>query len=358
MTQGEAGYRGAGEMAARQRDISVSEFFLKNRHLLGFASLSKALVTTVKEAVDNALDACEEAGILPELRVEVRDLGERVLRVSIEDNGPGIVDQQLGRIFGKLLYGSKFHKLSQSRGQQGMGIAAVGMYAQLTTGNALHVLSRVRGEQTATELFVSVDTARNGPEIHGKKHVEWDRAHGTRVEAELEGHYQRGPYSVLAYLKQVAIANPHVTLRFVGPRGERIEYERSTTVVPPRPMEIKPHPQGVELGVLIQMLSHTPASTLVQFLEEDFSRVGRKTALAIIERTAAVLSPRSNPRRIAHTRASTLYRAMRAVPVLAPRKDCLVPIGKQRLEEGLRKEIDARFYTVVSRRPAVYRGNL
>ena len=124
------------DMAARQRDISVSEFFLKNRHLLGFDTPAKALVTAVKEAVDNALDACEEARILPEIGIEVRDRYGKC-RVIVEDNGPGIVENQIARIFGKLLYGSKFHKLSQSRGQQGMGISAAGMYAQLTLGKAL-----------------------------------------------------------------------------------------------------------------------------------------------------------------------------------------------------------------------------
>ena len=123
----------AFELASRQREISVSEFFLKNRHLLGFDTPAKALVTAVKEAVDNALDACEEAGILPEISVQVRDRDGKS-RVVVEDNGPGIVESQISRIFGKLLYGSKFHKLSQSRGQQGMGISAAGMYGQLTVG--------------------------------------------------------------------------------------------------------------------------------------------------------------------------------------------------------------------------------
>src|ERR1019366_8195372 len=63
----------AESMATRQRDISVSEFFTKNRHLLGFDNPAKAPLTTVKEAVDNSLDACEEAGILPELYVEIRE---------------------------------------------------------------------------------------------------------------------------------------------------------------------------------------------------------------------------------------------------------------------------------------------
>jgi len=347
----------AHEMAAHQRDISVSEFFLKNRHLLGFDSPSKASLTTVKEAVDNALDACEEAGILPEIWVEVSSEGDDVLRVSVEDNGPGIVEEQLGRIFGKLLYGSKFHKLSQSRGQQGMGIAAAGMYAQLTTGKPLHILSRVQGEPTATELFVSINTAKNRPEIHRKKRVPWDRSHGTRVEAQIEGHYHKGSHSICMYLKQTAIVNSHVTIHFRGPHGEQWDHERSSTDLPPRPVNVKPHPRGVELGQLIQMLSNTQSRTLVQFLANDFSRVGRKTARKIIRQADQNLTERSYPKRIAHLQSQALYRAIRAVPVSAPRADCIAPIGEQRLVEGLHKEIDASFYTVTTRPPAVYRGN-
>jgi DNA topoisomerase-6 subunit B len=356
MTDEERNHPTAFEMAARQRDISVSEFFLKNRHLLGFDSPSKAVVTTVREAVDNALDACEEAGILPEIHVEVSYNGE-FYRVAVEDNGPGIVENQIARIFGKLLYGSKFHKLSQSRGQQGMGISAAGMNAQLTTGKPMHILSRVTGEDRATELYVSIDTSRNRPDIHRKKHVPWDRPHGTRLEVELEGRHQTGPHSVEAYLKQTAIANPHVTLAYNGPHGEVLRFERSIDELPRQPTEIKPHPYGVELGRLIQMLSDTKSRTLLRFLEDEFSRVGRKTAKQIIEKAGAALSERSYPRRIAHAQATRLHRAIGRTKVSAPPTDCIVPIGEARLLEGLHKELDADFYTVVTRPAAVYRGN-
>ncbi len=347
----------ARQMATQQREISVSEFFLKNRHLLGFDSPAKAALTTVKEAVDNALDACEEAGILPEIRVEVAVEEDAVLCVSVEDNGPGIVEEQLGRIFGKLLYGSKFHKLSQSRGQQGMGISAVGMYAQLTTGKALHILSRVQEESMATELEVSINTAKNRPEIHRKKRVSWDRPHGTRVEARIEGHYQKGSHSIGMYLKQTAIANSHVTIHFRGPHGEQWDHERASTDLPSRPVNVKPHPRGVELGQLIQMLSNTESRTLLQFLEHEFSRIGRKTAAKIIQQADQKLTARSYPKRIAHLQSQALYRAIQMVPVAAPRADCIAPIGEQPLAEGLHKEVDASFYTVTTRPPAVYRGN-
>lgn len=347
----------AHEMASRQREISVAEFFLKNRHLLGFDSPAKALLTTVKEAVDNALDACEEAGILPEIVVEVNQRRVDLFRVVVEDNGPGIVPQQLARIFGKLLYGSKFHKLSQSRGQQGMGISAAGMYAQLTTGKPMHILSRIEGEPNATELLVSIDTAKNRPEIHKKKQVPWDCPHGTRVEVQMEGHFHKGKYSIENYLQQTAIANPHVTIRFQDPQGDQIHFERSTRDLPPRPTEIKPHPHGVELGRLIQMLNSTNCRSLLQFLETEFSRVGRKTARAIIEEVGKSLSERSYPRRIAHAQANALYRAIQRVHVSGPRTDCLVPIGEERINAGLRMQIDADFYCSTTRPPAVYRGN-
>lgn len=343
-------------MASRQREISVSEFFLKNRHLLGFDTPAKALVTAVKEAVDNALDACEDAGILPDIRVEVRDRYGRS-RVVVEDNGPGIVESQIARIFGKLLYGSKFHKLSQSRGQQGMGISAAGMYGQLTVGKPVHIISRIAGDALASELHVSIDTAKNRPDIHRKKRLEWDRPHGTRVEMEMEGHHQRGPHSIEVYLKQTAIANPHLTITYQDPHGQEVVFARSVDELPPRPTEIKPHPYGVELGRLIQMLSNTTSRTLLRFLADEFSGVGRKTALDIIAHTGRQLSERSYPRHIAHAQAVALHHAIRKTRVCAPRTDCIVPIGEQRLREGLHKELAADFYTVTTRPAAVYRGN-
>ncbi|MFT3685431.1 MAG: ATP-binding protein [Phycisphaerales bacterium] len=140
----------AESMAAKQRDISVSEFFAKNRHLLGFDNPRKALLTTVKEAVDNSLDACEEAGILPDITVVIEDLQPdrpasaktSRYRITVVDNGPGIVRKQVENVFGRLLFGSKFHRLKMSRGQQGIGISAAGMYGLITTGKPMMIQTR------------------------------------------------------------------------------------------------------------------------------------------------------------------------------------------------------------------------
>ncbi len=344
------------ELASRQRDISISAFFLKNRHLLGFDTPAKALVTAVKEAVDNAIDACEDAGILPEIEVRITRRGH-VYTVAVRDNGPGIVEPQIGRIFGKLLYGSKFHKLSQSRGQQGMGIAAAGMYGQLTTGKPMHILSRVEGEELATSLYVAIDTEKNRPDVHRKKHVEWDHLHGTMVEIVLEGHLQRGRHSVETYLRQTAIANPHVTIRYQGPEKDVHEYPRSIQDLPLPTKEIKPHPHGIELGRLIQMLHATRSRTLMQFLVKDFSSVGSKTAAKIIDAAGRRLSARSYPKHVAHSQAVALHRAMETTKMPAPRGDCIVPIGEPQLLKGLKAEVAADFYTVTTRPAAIHRGN-
>src|SRR6185503_15747104 len=244
----------AESMARKQREISVSEFFTKNRHLLGFDNPAKALLTTVKEAVDNSLDACEEAGILPTLAVEINEISENRYRVIVEDNGPGIVKEQIPKIFAKLLYGSKFHRLKQARGQQGIGISAAGLYAMLTTGKPIVILSKTGKGRSARKVELRIDTRKNQPDVLKDEQVEWDKDHGTRVELELTGTYRGGRTGVDAYLEQSVVANPHLELTYRSPKGEVQEYPRASQELPREAQEIKPHPHGVELGMLLKML--------------------------------------------------------------------------------------------------------
>jgi DNA topoisomerase-6 subunit B len=349
--------RGAEELAKKHKEISVSEFFTKNRHLLGFDSPLKALLTAVKEAVDNSLDACEDAGVLPEIAVELSPTSETTFLMAVEDNGPGIIDTQIGKVFGKLLYGSKFHKLSQSRGQQGIGISAAGMYGQLTTGKPVRIKSRTGKRKKAVEFVLSIDTARNKPEVHSSETIEWDKDHGTRVEIDMEAKYQKGLRSVDMYLKQTAIANPHLTLHFTDPGGEKITYERSTQEMPPETVEIKPHPHGVELGRLIGMLKDTSCRSLSGFLQEEFTRVGPKVAKTIIAEAGKKLTEKSYPSRIARGEAAALHTAIQKTKISSPPTNCIAPIGETLLLEGLKKELEADFYATTTRPAAVYRGN-
>jgi DNA topoisomerase-6 subunit B len=362
-------------MAKAQRDISVSEFFAKNRHLLGFDNPRKALLTTVKEAVDNSLDACEEAGIVPEVWVHIQQTGPQRFRVGIQDNGPGILKKQIPLIFGKLLYGSKFHRLRQSRGQQGIGISAAGMYGVQTTGKPIKILSKISPRKPTHYYEIQIDTKKNHPEILNgrgdgvdippgekgaqyieKNGIEWvDSNHGTRVTIELEARYQRGRGSVDEYLEQTAIANPHVTLHYTDPEGNERTYARSTETLPAEPKEIKPHPYGVELGRLAAMLKETPEPTLSAFLSSSFSRVSPAIARRICD--TAKLSTRARTTRIGQREADALYQAIQSTRIPNPATDCISPIGEDLILKGLHQVVPGEFYVSSTRPPAVYRGN-
>ena len=269
----------AEELAAEQRSISVAEFFEKNKHMLGFDSPARGLVTAVKEGVDNSLDACEEAGILPDILVEIEEVRDGY-RLVVEDNGPGIVKRQIPKIFGKLLYGSRFGKRVQSRGQQGIGISAAVLYAQMTSGKPAIVTSKTQsGEAQRFEVIIDTDT--NEPEIVSEEEVEWDRTHGTRIEIEMEAN-MRARSQLHDYFKNTAVVNPHARLRLREPNGE-FSFERATDELPDEPSEIKPHPHGIELGTLIRMLEATDSYSVRGFVQNEFTRVGGKTADSILD---------------------------------------------------------------------------
>jgi len=437
--------RSAEQLAKSQREISVSEFFEKNRHLLGFDNPLKALMTTVKEGVDNALDACEEAGILPEVTVEITraadlaaieaadadlvcgftgevlgttaeeetdeeqaldedraaaasgnlfqrglfdaedDLSEdeeaaqavesngkgnrngkgkrsrgvaapaESYVIAIEDNGPGIVSAQVAKIFGKLLYGSKFHRLRQSRGQQGIGISAAGMYGQQTTGKPVKILTRTGAKRPATYFEVLLDVKGNKPDVRVEETRDWDKPHGTRVEIELKAKYQRGQRSVDSYLASTAVANPHVTLRYRDPDGVWTVYERASKTLPAEPREVQPHPYGVELGMFLRMLQTSEHKKVGSFLQAEFSRVSRKAAEEICGHTSVNMTTWLT--RVQGQDARDLHAALSKVKLMNPPTDCISPIGEDLLIESLAREYPEAFLRAVTRAPSVYRGN-
>ncbi|QAU11929.1 DNA topoisomerase VI subunit B [Halorubrum sp. BOL3-1] len=272
----------AEELAEGQREISIAEFFEKNKHMLGFDSGARGLVTAVKEAVDNALDATEEAGVLPDIYIEIEEVGD-YYRLVVEDNGPGITKEQLPKVFGKLLYGSRFHTREQNRGQQGIGISAAVLYSQLTSGQPAKITSRPKSRSRAQYFELIIDTDTNEPEIKAGEETTWDRPHGTRIELEMEAN-MRARQQLHDYVKHTAVVNPHARIELREPGlDEPLKFERATDELPAETHEIRPHPHGVELGALIKMLEATESYSVSGFLQEEFTRVGKKTAAGVID---------------------------------------------------------------------------
>jgi DNA topoisomerase VI subunit B len=328
----------AERMSEMQRDISISEFFTKNRHLLGFDNASRALLTSVKEAVDNSLDACEEAGILPDVQVKIEQLQETRFRMTVEDNGPGIVKAQVPKVFGKLLYGSKFHRLRQSRGQQGIGISAAGMYGQLTTGKPVHVISKTGKGRPAYTCELTIDTKQNKPVVTGDgedSSAHWaEKDHGTAVAIEMEGVYKGGKRSLDEWVQQVAFANPHARIEYLAPGKSPTVYPRVSAELPPETKEIKPHPYGVELGVFMRLIQGSPARTISGFLQAEFSRVSAQVAAVLAD--LGGVDPDTSLKTITQQQIEAAYKGIAATKIMAPPTNCLAPIGEAAMLEGLK----------------------
>ena len=276
-------------------------------------------------------------------------------RVTVIDNGPGIVRQQIPPIFGKLLYGSKFHRLRMSRGQQGIGISAAGMYGQLTTGKPVQIISRTSARAPAHYFEVQIDTKKNEPRILENKKIDWESHRGTQVTLEIEGRYQKGRASVDEYLEQTAIANPHVTLVYHTPEGQTREYPRTTTSCRPSRARSSRIPTASSSACSCGC-SRTPRATRSRDSSPATSAGSPLPSRQEICRTAK-LSPNARPRNVHGEDAEALYKAIQTTKIMAPPTNCLSPIGEKAILHGLYKQIKGEFYTAVTRPPAVYRGN-
>lgn len=326
----------AEQLASKQREISVAEFFERNRQILGFDNPQRALLTTVKEAVDNSLDAAEEAGILPEVTIEISKDPDSVdrLRVAVTDNGPGILRREVPNVFARLLYGSRFHANRQARGQQGIGISAAVLYAGLTTARPARITTKVEEEDAAHILELSIDTQKNLPRVVSEDVLIWDRPHGTRIELVIKAKYIRGRQSPLEYLRGTAIVNPHARIVLLEPDGTRVTFERAASELPPIPKETLPHPYGLELGELGSFLKASKRPTLVEMLQRDFAGVSPRAAREAIDR--ARLKGNQAPGSVDGPGQERLLESLRAIPLVAPSPEGLSPIGSMLIKRGLR----------------------
>jgi DNA topoisomerase VI subunit B len=347
----------AERLAAQQREISVAEFFERNRQILGFDNLQRALLTTVKEGVDNAMDATADAQILPEILVEITKEGTDRLRVAVEDNGPGILRREIPNVFGRLLYGSRFHANRQSRGQQGIGISAAILYAALTTARPARIVSKVQEEEAAHVLELLIDTQKNLPRVVSEDVVIWDRPHGTRIELLIKAKYVRGRQSPFEYLRGTAIVNPHARIVLLEPDGTRVTWERAATELPVVPKETPPHPYGLELGELGYLLKTSKRATLAEMCTKDLAGVGPRALREVLANSG--ISGRAPPVSILGEDQERLLGALHSAPLVPPSVDSLSPIGPMLIKRGLRNvlgEVKPEFFAPPVSRPPKIRG--
>ncbi|MEM5832797.1 MAG: DNA topoisomerase VI subunit B, partial [Candidatus Aenigmatarchaeota archaeon] len=268
------------DISEKIKEVSIAEFFEKNRHLLGYENPSKSLFTVIKEFVDNSIDACIEANILPTIEVKLRKLDENRYRVRVIDNGPGINPKKLPIALGKFLVGSKFYRLRQSIGTQGIGAKGAILYSQLTTSKPAKIYTATINSKKIYYFELMIDVIKNEPKVIKYSEEEnKDNWHGLDIEIEVEGKYTS---KIEEYLKLIWLVNPFTKIVFEKD-GEKIILDRVTDKLPKQPKEIKPHPYGIELGIFKRMLEITDKKTLLDFLVGEFSRISLVTVIRVLK---------------------------------------------------------------------------
>ncbi len=343
----------AEELSKEFKEHSVAEFFKKNKQMLGLYGKVRTLTTVIHEYVTNSLDACEEANILPDIDVKIDELGSEYYEITIKDNGPGLTEETVGKALGKLLAGTKFHRMMQSRGQQGIGSSGCTMLSQMTTGKPIKVITGT-GDGKTISLQLSIDPKRNEPKIANKKDLT-KNFRGLAVQAKFKGVlYRDSEQGALEYLRRTAIANPHAQISFRDPAGQKITFKRTLNKVPERPKVVKPHPKGVTVDEIVTLAKYTDSRKVISFLKKDFDRMGQKSVESIGKKVQFDLN--KDPRQLGWDEAEQLINAFKEVDFISPGGDALRPIGEAQVGKSLQSIVDPEFLTVLTRRPQVYAG--
>ncbi|VVB76197.1 Type 2 DNA topoisomerase 6 subunit B [uncultured archaeon] len=335
------------------KEHSVAEFFKKNKQMIGLYGKVRTLTMVVHEYVTNSLDACEEVSILPNIEVKIDELGEEYYEVTVTDNGPGISKENVGKAFGKLLAGTKFHRMMQSRGQQGIGAAGCTMLSQMTTGKPTKVITG-RGNGKCLSLELTIDPKMNEAKMTNIKEIDKD-FRGTAVQAKFKGVlYRDSDQGALEYLRRTVIANPHAQISFRDPMGQKFTFKRTHNAVPDKPEEIKPHPKGTTVDDILSYCKMTKGRTVSTFLTNDFDRMGAKGIEELKKRVHFDMN--KDPKTLTWEEAEEIVKAFKAIDFIAPTTDALRPIGEDQIRKSLQSIVQPEFLTVLTRKPAVYAG--
>lgn len=345
------------EIFKKFKEYSVAEFFKKNKQMLGFSGKIRSLTTIVHEYVTNSLDACEEHGILPNIKVIIKEVGEERIKVRVEDNGPGLPKELIGKALGQMLAGTKFARYAQQRGQQGIGAAGCTMFALLTTGKPIYVESKYRGK--LVKCYVAIDFKNNSPIISNLSESEGVEESGLTVEGEFgEVKYENSQYGVLEYLRRTAIANPHAQITLEEPNGNIVIFPRSDEKVPEKPKEILPHPLGISAHDLIELSkTEKEARSLKRFLEIRFSRVSQNK-IKELQEILKDINFEKDPKELSWEEAEKIVKAFKNIKWMAPSSEGLVNIGKEQIEKALKNILMPDYVVVVERPPKVFKGGI
>ncbi len=347
-------------MASKITTSSTAEYFSKNLQQVGFSSQVKAVLTTLKEAVDNALDACEESGILPEVSVWVEKVGAGSLKNSdqikiiVEDNGPGIDPDDLPKVFGEYLASSKFGKGRCSRGQQGIGISAATTWAQLTSAMGARVTTKTSSMRKAVRCIVEVDIKHNKGVVKDKDTFDWNRPSGTRVEFVIDGRIQlNGEAGLVNYITGTSLVNPHLTLHYQLPDEPKQTIKRVSETIPEIPEATEPHPHTMKLGEFIAHSHLFGKSKVSTWLKTGFSRVHEGVLKDLVKAKLSKGILDKSVDNLNEVQFKELFMAIQNQPLMAPSTKSVLSIGEDAMAKSIQRLGNVDFFSVISRKPTI-----
>lgn len=339
---------------------STAEYFAQNLQQVGFSSPLKAVLTTLKEAVDNSLDACEENGILPEISVSIQKVGpgssrsSDLVEIIVEDNGPGILPEDLAKVFGEYLASSKFGRGQCSRGQQGIGISAATTWAQLTNAAGVKVISKTSRMKKAVQALIDVDIKGNRGIVKQKESIDWDRDHGTRVEFRIDGRVQlNGDGGILTYLEGTTLVNPHLSLNYKLLDMDWKHIGRVSEQVPAIPSPTLPHPHTMKLGEFMTHAGLFGKITLEKFLKKGFSRVTDASIKDMVKSGLKKDLLNKNLNSISENEYKTVFQAIQNTELANPSTRSVLTVGEEGLSKSIQRLGDVDFFSVVTRKPRI-----
>ena len=327
---------------------------------MGFSSPLKAVLTTLKEAVDNSLDACEVSEILPELSIEITKVGigstknTDLIKIIVEDNGPGIDPDDLAKVFGEYLASSKFGRGQCSRGQQGIGISAATTWAQMTNARGVTVLSKTPKMRKAIKAQVDVDIKTNTGIIRNKETLDWDKTSGTRVEFIMDGRIQmNGDGGIVTYIEGTVLVNPHLSIRYKLVDNDWVSIERVSNEVPEIPGATLPHPHTFKLGEFITHSHLYGKVSVAKFLTTGFSRVNDQALKDFVKNGLPKGLLDKSVTSLTETHFKTVYAAVQKSELMAPSTKSVLTIGEEALSKSIQRLGEIDFFSVVARKPTI-----
>lgn len=339
---------------------SAAEYFAKNLQQVGFSSPLKAVLTTLKEAVDNSLDACETAGILPDLTVEVIKVGAGsmknvdLVRVIVEDNGPGIDGDDLAKVFGEYLASSKFGRGQCSRGQQGIGISAATTWAQITNAKGVSVISKTTKMRKAVKGQVDVDIKGNVGILKNRETLEWKKEHGTRVEFEMDGRIQlNGDGGLITYMEGTILVNPHLSVRYKLGDNDWVKVERVSQASPEIPEATLPHPHTFKLGEFMSHSTLFGKVSTAKFLRSGFSRISDQTLTDFTKHGMPKGLLDKSVTSLSEEEFKKIFAAVQATELMAPSTKSVLTVGEEALSKSIQRLGQVDFFSVVTRKPTI-----